>query len=71
MKDNIVEIQVENDVDEPTGQHSIKKLSASLNALERKQIKKFRKISSSLVLAMDLSDNESVGDSTSDRDISS
>ena len=35
----MVEIEVENDVDQPVCQHSIKEWSASLNALERMQIR--------------------------------
>ena len=64
----MVEVEVENDVDEPIGKHTIKKFSPSLYALERMQIKKFRKISSTMVLAMDSSDDESLNDSTSDND---
>ena len=63
LKQNIVKIEVDNDVDQPVCQHSIKKRSASLNALERMQIsKKIHKWH----LAMDSTEEESLGDSESD-----
>ena len=71
MEQSIVEIEVENDVDQPACQHSIRKRAASLNALEKMQISKFGMISSILVLAMNSADEESFGDSVSDSEISS
>ena len=58
-------VELANDVDQPAFQHAIKKRTRSLSALERMQIRSSRKISQSLIMAVDISGDESDSSSSS------
>ena len=63
MENSFVELA--NDVDQPAFQHAIKKRSGSLTALERMQIRTLRKTSRGLIMAADMSGDESDSSSCS------
>ena len=58
-------VELANDVDQPAFQHAIKKRSGSLTALERMQITTLRKTSRGLIMAADMSGDESDSSSCS------
>ena len=58
-------VELANDVDQPAFQHAIKKRSGSLTALERMQITTWRKTSGGLIMAADMSGDESGSSSCS------
>ena len=58
-------VELANDVNQPAFQHAIKKRSGSLTALERMQIRTLRKTSRGLIMAADMSGDESDSSSCS------